>query len=72
MGHCTEHMPMNDRIKKAGIKITGVYIKTGNGGYWTLDGKIVGAHLEYKNMKIIRPKYKDCAKVILDKFNLEI
>lgn len=65
-------LSMNQRIENAGIKITGVYIPFGNGGYWTLDGKIRGAYLEYDNKKIIRPNYEKCKEVILAEFNLEI
>lgn len=64
---------MNERIRNAGIKIKGVFIPLGeNRGYWTLDGKQVGAYLEYKGKTIIRPKYEDCERVIKEEFNLNI
>ena len=64
---------MNKRITDAGIKIKGVFITIGEKhGFWTLDGKTVGAYLEYNGKTIIRPKYEDCERIIKEEFNLNI
>jgi len=66
-------LSMNDRIKKAGIKIEGVFISKGeNLGFWTLDGKIRGAYLVYNGKKIVRPNYEKCPEVVKREFNLSI
>lgn len=64
---------MNERIRNAGIQISGVFISMGEGyGYWTLDGKVPGAYLTFNGKTIERPSYNDCEKVILKEFGLNI
>jgi len=72
MERCTEHLSMNYRLKNAGIKTIGVFIKVGKGGHYTYDGKIMGAWLEYKGKQIQRPFVQDCISVVKREFGIDI